>query len=46
VQFIEILQSENRTAGIPVYLITDDSKETADSRHNNFGVTKILTGLP
>ncbi|HKB86088.1 MAG TPA: ATP-binding protein [Ignavibacteriaceae bacterium] len=42
VQFIEILQSENRTAGIPVYLITDDSKETADSRHNNFGVTKIF----
>ncbi len=41
-QFIEILQSENRTAGIPVYLIADDLQETKISKYSNLGVKKIL----
>jgi PAS domain S-box-containing protein len=41
-QFIEILQSENRTAGIPVYLIADDLQEQKISKYTNLGVKKIL----
>ena len=41
-QFIEILQSENRTAGIPVYLIAEDLQDQKVSKYNNLGVKKIL----
>lgn len=41
-QFIEILQSENRTAGIPVYLIAEDLQVQKISKYNNLGVKKIL----
>jgi len=41
-QFVEILQGENRTADIPVYLIADDLQEQALSRYKNLGVKKIL----
>jgi CheY-like chemotaxis protein len=41
-QFVEILQGENRTAGIPVYLIADELQEQAVSRYKHLGVKKIL----
>ncbi len=41
-QFIEILQGENRTAGIPVYLIADELQEQTLDRYINLGVKKIL----
>lgn len=41
-QFMEILQGENRTAGIPVYLIADELQDQTLDRYNNLGVKKIL----
>ncbi len=42
IQFMEILQAENRTAGIPVYLFADDLADQTVSRYNSLGVKKIL----
>ena len=41
-QFVEILQGENRTAGIPVYLIADDLPVQALNRYHDLGVRKIF----
>ncbi len=41
-KFAEILQSENRTAGIPVYLIADELQEETVKHYNNLGINKIL----
>jgi two-component system sensor histidine kinase/response regulator len=42
-QFIEILLGENRTAGIPVYLIADEIQEQKKHNYTSLGVRKILT---
>ncbi|HEY6906593.1 MAG TPA: ATP-binding protein [Ignavibacteriaceae bacterium] len=42
-QFIEILQSENRTAGIPVFLAADEVQEQKIHNYTSLGVRKILT---
>ncbi len=42
IQFMEILQSENRTAGIPVYLFADELEDKTKERYNNLGVKKII----
>ncbi len=42
IQFMEILQVENRTAGIPVYLFADELPAQAVTSYNNLGVKKIL----
>lgn len=41
-KFAEILQSENKTAGIPVCLIADELPEDTVKRYNNLGINKIL----
>lgn len=41
-QFIEILQSENRTAGIPVFLAADEIQEQKIHNYTSLGVRKIL----
>jgi two-component system sensor histidine kinase/response regulator len=41
-QFLEILQSENRTAGIPVYLIAENVQDQKMNRYYNLGIKKIL----
>jgi PAS domain S-box-containing protein len=41
-KFAEILQSENRTAGIPVCLLADELKEEAVKRYNDLGINRIL----
>ncbi len=42
VQFMEILQAENRTAGIPFCLFAEDLQEHSAARYKNLGVKKIL----
>ncbi len=42
IQFMEILQSENRTAGIPVCLFAEDLEDQTALRYKNLGVKKIL----
>lgn len=41
-QFMEIIQGENRTAGIPVYLIAEELQNQTLDRYNNLGIKKIL----
>ena len=41
-QFAEILQSENKTAGIPVILLADDLQEQKVKRYSNLGINKIF----
>ena len=41
-QFVEILQGENRTAGIPVYLIADELPVQSLNKYQNLGVRKIF----
>lgn len=42
IQFMEILQAENRTAEIPVCLFADELQDQAAARYKNLGVMKIL----
>ncbi len=42
IQFMEILQAENRTAEIPVCLFADDLQDQAAAHYKNLGVMKIL----
>jgi two-component system sensor histidine kinase/response regulator len=42
IQFMEILQTENRTAGIPVCLFAGDLKDQTAERYKNLGVKKII----
>ncbi len=42
IQFMEILQAENRTAGIPVCLFAEDLPDQSAARYKNLGVKKIL----
>ena len=41
-KFAEILQGENRTAGIPVCLIADELSENVVENYNNIGLNKIF----
>lgn len=41
-KFVELLQSENRTAGIPVLLLAEGIQHEAVNQYNNLGVTRIF----